>query len=83
MFQANKGEARWMIVQYEEITSAGVYPWHRSEFGGPSSRSRGTLATRRRSGCRSCRRRSPGNRRKKRKSDYRLTPRCSLSAVAT
>jgi hypothetical protein len=40
MFQANKGEARWMIVPYEEITSAGVYPWHRSEFGGPSSRSR-------------------------------------------
>lgn len=40
MFEADKGEARWMIVPYDEITSVGIYPWQHTEFGGPSSRAR-------------------------------------------
>lgn len=40
MFEAEKGEARWMIVPYGEMKSAGVYAWQHSEFGGPSSRAR-------------------------------------------
>jgi hypothetical protein len=38
MFEAEKGDARWMIVRYEEITSAGLYPWPGAAMGIPSSR---------------------------------------------
>jgi hypothetical protein len=38
MFEAHKGEARWMIVPYDEIKSAGIYPFQR--YAGPSSRAR-------------------------------------------
>jgi len=37
MFEAEKGETRWMIVPYEEITSAGLYPWPGATMGLPSS----------------------------------------------
>jgi hypothetical protein len=40
LFEADKGDARWMIVPYKEMTSAGIYPWQHSEFGGATSRAR-------------------------------------------
>jgi hypothetical protein len=40
LFEADKGAARWMIVPYDEMTSAGIYPWQHTGFGGPSSRAR-------------------------------------------
>jgi hypothetical protein len=41
MFEAEKGDARWMIVSYDEMKSVGIYPWqHLGAYGGPSSRSR-------------------------------------------
>lgn len=38
MFEAHKGEARWMIVPYDEMTSAGLYAWPGATMGMPSSR---------------------------------------------
>ncbi len=38
MFEAEKGDARWMIVPYSEITSAGLYAWPGASMGLPSSR---------------------------------------------
>jgi hypothetical protein len=38
MFEATKGETRWMTVPYDEITSAGLYPWPGASMGLPSSR---------------------------------------------
>jgi hypothetical protein len=40
LFEAEKGDARWMIVPYAEMVKAGIYPWQHMEFGGPSSRAR-------------------------------------------
>jgi hypothetical protein len=40
MFEADEGEARWMIVPYDEMQSAGIYPWQHMDFGPPSSRAR-------------------------------------------
>jgi hypothetical protein len=37
LFEAEKGETRWMIVPYDEITSAGLYPWPGATMGLPSS----------------------------------------------
>jgi hypothetical protein len=38
LFEATKGDARWMSVPYDEITSAGLYPWPGAAMGMPSSR---------------------------------------------
>jgi hypothetical protein len=37
MFESEKGDARWMIVPYGEMTSAGLYPWPGATMGLPSS----------------------------------------------
>jgi hypothetical protein len=37
MFEAEKGEERWMIVPFEEIKEAGLYPWRHAPMGAPSS----------------------------------------------
>ena len=39
MFEAPKGDARWMIVPYSEMKSAGLYPAPGATMGTPSSRS--------------------------------------------
>lgn len=39
MFEADKGDARWMIVPYHEITTCGLYRWPGATMGMPSSRS--------------------------------------------
>ncbi len=33
MFEAEKGEAKWMIVPYTEIREAGLYRWHHAPMG--------------------------------------------------
>jgi hypothetical protein len=38
MFEAKKGEARWLVVKYEEVESAGLYAWPGASMGMPSSR---------------------------------------------
>jgi hypothetical protein len=38
MFEAAKGAARWMIVPYAEMTSAGLYRWPGAPMGLPASR---------------------------------------------
>ena len=38
MFEAHKGDARWMIVPYDELKSAGLYAWPGAAMGRPSSR---------------------------------------------
>ncbi|MDP9237068.1 MAG: GRAM domain-containing protein [Chloroflexota bacterium] len=38
LFEATKGDARWMSVPFAEIKSAGLYPWPRATLGAPSSR---------------------------------------------
>jgi hypothetical protein len=38
LFEAEKGEARWMIVPFAEVKSAGLYPWPGATMGMPSSR---------------------------------------------
>lgn len=38
MFEAEKGDTRWMIVPYDEMTSAGLYAWPGAVMGAPSSR---------------------------------------------
>lgn len=38
MFEAEKGEARWMIVPYAEVRSTGLYRWPGATMGMPSSR---------------------------------------------
>jgi len=37
LFEADKGEARWMNVPYEEMRRAGLYPWPGATMGLPSS----------------------------------------------
>jgi hypothetical protein len=37
MFEAAKGNAKWMIVPYTDIRSAGLYPWPGAAMGRPSS----------------------------------------------
>jgi hypothetical protein len=37
MFEAGKGDARWMIVPFEEMRSAGLYPWPGATMGTPAS----------------------------------------------
>ena len=38
MFEARSGDARWMIVPYDEVQSAGLYPAPNPHLGGPPSR---------------------------------------------
>ena len=38
LFEAKKGDARWMSVPFDEIRSAGLYPWPRATMGAPRSR---------------------------------------------
>jgi hypothetical protein len=38
MFEAKKGDTRWMIVPYTEIASAGLFAWPGASMGLPSSR---------------------------------------------
>lgn len=38
MFEAEKGDTRWMIVPYDELKSAGLYAWPGTAMGAPSSR---------------------------------------------
>lgn len=38
MFEARKGDARWMIVRYEEMRAVGLYPAPSSTMGVPSNR---------------------------------------------
>ena len=38
MFEAKEGEARWMIVPYDEIASAGLHPAPGVPMGVPSNR---------------------------------------------
>ena len=33
IFQAQKGEAKWMIVPYTEVREAGLYRWHHAPMG--------------------------------------------------
>jgi len=38
LFQSDKGEARWLVVPYDEIKSVGLYPAPRRSMGAPGSR---------------------------------------------
>ena len=38
MFEAQRGEARWIIVPYDEVQSAGLYPAPNLHLGAPASR---------------------------------------------
>jgi hypothetical protein len=38
LFEAQKGDAKWMSVPYDEVTSTGLYPWPGATMGMPSSR---------------------------------------------
>jgi hypothetical protein len=38
LFEAQKGDAKWMSVPYAEVTSSGLYPWPGATMGMPSSR---------------------------------------------
>jgi hypothetical protein len=38
LFEAKKGDTKWMSVPYGEITSSGLYPWPGATMGMPSSR---------------------------------------------
>ena len=38
MFEAKKGDARWMIVPYAEMRAVGLYPAPSSTMGVPSNR---------------------------------------------
>ena len=38
MFEAQRGDARWMIVPYDEVQSAALYPAPNPHLGGPPSR---------------------------------------------
>jgi hypothetical protein len=40
LFEARKGEARWMIVPYADVKSAGLYPRPHVPMGRPSPRGR-------------------------------------------
>ena len=33
IFQADQGEAKWMIVPYDEVREAGLYRWHHAPMG--------------------------------------------------
>jgi hypothetical protein len=37
MFEAKKGEARWLSVRYDEVKSAGLFPYARARMGAPGS----------------------------------------------
>lgn len=38
LFEAQKGDAKWMSVPYGDVTSTGLYPWPGATMGRPSSR---------------------------------------------
>jgi len=38
MFEAQRGDARWMIVPYDEVMLAGLYPAPNLHLGAPASR---------------------------------------------
>ncbi len=38
LFEADKGDARWMSVPFDEVKSAGLYPFPRTAMGAPGSR---------------------------------------------
>jgi hypothetical protein len=33
LFEAQKGDAKWMSVPYEEVREAGLYRWHHAPLG--------------------------------------------------
>lgn len=33
MFEAQKGEARWMVVPYDEMREVGLHRWHHAPMG--------------------------------------------------
>jgi hypothetical protein len=37
MFYADRGEARWMTVPFDEVKSAGIYPAPRATMGAPGA----------------------------------------------
>jgi hypothetical protein len=37
LFEAKKGDARWLTVRYDEVKSAGLYPYARARMGAPGS----------------------------------------------
>jgi len=37
LFCADRGEARWMVVPFDEVKSAGVYPAPRATMGAPGA----------------------------------------------
>jgi len=37
LFEAQKGDARWMSVPFIEVKSAGLYRWPRAPMGNPAS----------------------------------------------
>jgi hypothetical protein len=39
LFEAGKGDARWMVVPFDEMKAVGLYPWPGVPMGIPSSRS--------------------------------------------
>jgi hypothetical protein len=38
LFEAQKGDAKWMSIPYGDVTSTGLYPWPGATMGMPSSR---------------------------------------------
>jgi hypothetical protein len=38
MFEADKGDSRWMVVPFAEMRSVGLYAWPGATMGLPSSR---------------------------------------------
>lgn len=38
MFEAKKGDARWMVVPFDEMRAAGIYPAPSAAMGVPSNR---------------------------------------------
>ena len=38
LFEAQKGDAKWLSVPYSDVTSSGLYPWPGATMGMPSSR---------------------------------------------
>ncbi len=38
LFEAEKGDTKWMVVPFDEVRNAGLYPWPGATMGMPSSR---------------------------------------------
>lgn len=37
MFYSDRGDARWLVVPFDEVTSAGIYPAPRVAMGAPGA----------------------------------------------